>query len=47
MLSGGRGYLDTAWWIPIIPGVAVTLVVIGVNVVGDWLSKRWDPRASY
>ncbi|MDH3249174.1 MAG: ABC transporter permease [Acidimicrobiia bacterium] len=47
MLSGGRGYLDSAWWIPIIPGVAVTLVVIGVNVVGDWLSKRWDPRASY
>lgn len=46
MLSGGRGYLDTAWWIPIVPGIAVTLVVIGVNVVGDWLSKRWDPRAS-
>lgn len=47
MLSAGRGYLDSAWWIPIIPGIAVTLVVIGVNVVGDWLSKRWDPRASY
>jgi peptide/nickel transport system permease protein len=45
MLSGGRGYLETAWWIPIIPGIAVTLVVIGVNVVGDWLSSRWDPRA--
>lgn len=44
MLSAGRGYLETAWWIPIIPGIAVTLVVIGVNVVGDWLSRRWDPR---
>lgn len=47
MLSAGRSYLDTAWWIPIIPGVAVTLVVIGVNVVGDWLSTRWDPRAHH
>ncbi len=45
MLSAGRSYLGTAWWIPIIPGIAVTLVVIGVNVVGDWLSNRWDPRA--
>lgn len=47
MLSAGRSYLDTAWWIPIIPGIAVTLVVIGVNVIGDWLSSRWDPRAHH
>jgi peptide/nickel transport system permease protein len=45
MLSAGRSYLDTHWWIPIIPGVAVTMVVVCVNVVGDWLSSRWDPRA--
>ncbi|PTA47558.1 ABC transporter permease [Micromonospora sp. RP3T] len=44
MLSASRGYLDTAWWIPLVPGVAITLVVLSVNVVGDWLSERWDPH---
>lgn len=45
MLSAGRGYLDTAWWIPLIPGITITLVIVCVNVLGDWLSKRLDPRA--
>lgn len=45
MLSASRGYLDTAWWIPLVPGAAITLVVLAVNVLGDWLNRRWDPRA--
>lgn len=44
MLAAGRQYLDTAWWIPLAPGLAIVLVVVSVNVVGDWLSGRWDPR---
>jgi len=44
MLAAGRQYLEIAWWIPIMPGLAIVLVVISVNVCGDWLSKRWDPR---
>jgi peptide/nickel transport system permease protein len=44
MLSASRGYLDTAWWIPLVPGVAITLVVLSVNIVGDWMSERWDPH---
>lgn len=44
MLSSGRQYLDTAWWIPLMPGIAVVLVVVAINVIGDWLSDRWDPR---
>ncbi|UGQ12682.1 ABC transporter permease [Yinghuangia sp. ASG 101] len=34
MLSEGRNYLDTAWWIGVFPGAAVTLAVIAVNVTG-------------
>jgi peptide/nickel transport system permease protein len=44
MLSASRGYLDTAWWIPLVPGLAITLVVLSVNLVGDWLNARWDPH---
>lgn len=44
MLSAGRGYLETAWWIPLMPGLAVVSVVVAINVVGDWMSERWDPR---
>lgn len=44
MLASGRQYLDSAWWIPLMPGFAVVIVVVAVNVVGAWLSERWDPR---
>ena len=44
MLASGRQYLDTAWWIPLMPGFAIVTVVVSINVVGDWLSNRWDPR---
>ncbi|WP_341250406.1 ABC transporter permease [Euzebya pacifica] len=43
MLSASRGYLDTAWWIPLVPGLAITIVVMCVNIVGDWLNDRWEP----
>lgn len=45
MLSDGRGYLDTAWWIAVVPGAAIFLTVLAVNVLGDWLSARLDPYA--
>jgi peptide/nickel transport system permease protein len=44
MLSAARGYLDTAWWVPLAPSLAITLVVMSVNIVGDWFSERWDPH---
>ncbi|NHX35483.1 MULTISPECIES: ABC transporter permease [Halolamina] len=42
-ISQGRGYLSTAWWIATIPGIAIVLAVIGVNLVGDWLRDALDP----
>lgn len=44
MLSDGRRFIDTAWWIAVFPGVAITLVVLSVNVLGDWLRVRTDPK---
>ena len=44
MVADGRAKVATAWWIAIIPGVAITMVVIAFNLFGDWLRDRLDPK---
>jgi peptide/nickel transport system permease protein len=44
MVSDGRGLIDTAWWISFFPGLAIGLVVLAGNFLGDWLRDRLDPR---
>lgn len=44
MLAEGRDYLDSAWWITTVPGIAILLTVLSVNLVGDWLRDHFDPR---
>ena len=44
MVSDGRRYLATAWWVAVFPGVAIFLTVLAFNFIGDWLRDRWDPR---
>jgi len=44
MISEGRTYLPVAWWVAIIPGGAITLSVIAINLLGDWLRDTLDPR---
>lgn len=44
MLDEGRNYITTGWWLVLFPGVAILLVVLGINVVGDWLRDVLDPR---
>jgi len=44
MLADARSYLVIAWWLAAIPGLAITVTVIGVNLLGDWLRDRFDPR---
>lgn len=43
MLSGGREYLRTAWWVSTFSGLAIMLVVLAVNSVGNLLSDVLDP----
>jgi peptide/nickel transport system permease protein len=44
MLADGRRFIGRAWWIPMFPGLAILLTVLSVNVVGQWLRERSDPR---
>lgn len=45
MLSGDAIYImQTAWWLAVFPGAAITLVVLGFNLFGDALRDVWDPR---
>ncbi|MFT4040232.1 MAG: ABC transporter permease [Thermomicrobiales bacterium] len=44
MIDGGRDYLLSAWWISVIPGLALTLTVLTVSLIGDWLRDVLDPR---
>lgn len=46
MLEQGRNYLEAAWWIATFPGLAIAFTVLGVNLLGDWLRDRFDPRLS-
>ena len=44
MVSDGRDYLNSAWWVAFFPGMAIFLTVLAFNFIGDWLRDRWDPR---
>ena len=44
MVSDGRDYLASAWWVAFFPGMAIFLTVLAFNFIGDWLRDRWDPR---
>lgn len=47
MLADGRNYVASAWWLAVFPGVAIFSVVMAVNLVGDWLRDRYDPRSPF
>jgi peptide/nickel transport system permease protein len=44
MIAEGRAYISIAWWICTWPGVAIVLVVLSCNLLGDWLRVRLDPK---
>lgn len=44
MLADGRAYLSTAWWLATIPGLAIMLTVLSINLIGDWLRDALDPQ---
>jgi peptide/nickel transport system permease protein len=44
MLSEGRTSIRTAWWVGTFPGLAITITVIGINLLGDALRDALDPR---
>lgn len=44
MLNEGKDWMEAAWWIAVFPGAAITLAVLGFNVLGDGLRDALDPR---
>ena len=44
MISEGFRNIFNAWWLITLPGIALALVVLAVNLVGDWLRDVLDPR---
>jgi peptide/nickel transport system permease protein len=44
MLAAGREYVVTAWWLALLPGLAIVYTVLGVVFFGDWLRDYVDPR---
>ncbi|MCL6648998.1 MAG: ABC transporter permease, partial [Chloroflexi bacterium] len=46
MLSDGREYMETAWWLAIFPGVTIGIIVLAVNILGDRLRDIFDARTN-
>jgi peptide/nickel transport system permease protein len=44
MLADGRQFVATAWWLATAPGLAITVTVLGIIFLGDWLRDVLDPR---
>lgn len=44
MVAEGRGKITSAWWLSLLPGISITLVVLTFNLFGDWLRDRLDPK---
>jgi peptide/nickel transport system permease protein len=44
IVSNGREYVTSAWWISLFPGLAILLTVMGMNLLGDWLRETLDPK---
>jgi peptide/nickel transport system permease protein len=47
MLASGRNYVATSWWLAALPGIAIFLVVMSSNLIGDWIRDRYDPRSPF
>lgn len=45
MIAEGQQLVYRAWWVSTFPGIALALTVLGLNLFGDWLRDRLDPRA--
>jgi peptide/nickel transport system permease protein len=44
MIAEGREFVTSAWWASFFPGLAILLVVLAFNLLGDWLRDTLDPK---
>ena len=43
MVGDERMYVGQAWWTSFFPGIAIAMVVMSGNFLGDWMRDRFDP----
>lgn len=43
MISEGRGFIESAWWLSVFPGAMLAVLVLAMNSFGDWLRDHFDP----
>lgn len=43
MVTSGRDYIANGWWVSVLPGIAIFVTVLSINVLGDWLREAIDP----
>lgn len=44
MVADGRDLIVRAWWVAFFPGMAILLTVLSMNLLGDWLRDKLDPK---
>ena len=44
MVSQGKDYLETAWWMSFFPGLMIMLTTLSINIMANWLRRIRDPR---
>jgi peptide/nickel transport system permease protein len=44
MVADGRDLIALAWWVATLPGLAILVTVVAINLLGDWLREALDPR---
>jgi len=44
MISQGRSFVATSWWLVTFPGLAIALTVLSVNLIANWLRMAADPQ---
>lgn len=44
MLADARSYISTSWWMALFPGLCIFVTVLGINLLGDVLRARFDPK---
>ena len=44
MVADGRLWIASAWWVSVIPGLAILFTILAINMVGDWVRDFLDPK---
>jgi len=44
MVADGRSLMSSAWWVSVVPGVAIVLTILSLNLIGDWIRDALDPK---